>query len=114
MRLLAAALLGLLLAGWSVGITESPNLLPLDSMEMPNIGLLAQRLADIFKDAKLPGAPEVSPLRKAPMTVIADWMLCLRSNVPSSAQIYAVFVQKSNVIDYRLAVLIDECGNERY
>jgi hypothetical protein len=111
---LSAVFLGVVLAGCSLGITESPTLGPLDSLQIPNIGMLAQRLGDIFKDTKLVGAPEVSPLRKAPLTVVADWMLCLRGNAPGSSDIYAIFIQKGSVVDYRRAILIDACETERY
>ena len=63
--------------------------------------------------AKLTGKPEVSELRRAMVSAPADWLVCLRSNVPPF-QPYALFLNGNQLVHFRLAVLYDDCAREMY
>jgi hypothetical protein len=106
-------LAGLLLAGCSLGAdaTLPPRI---EAAGAPNLAVLAPRIVDTFKSVKLSGYPRVSRPRKAPVTALADWIVCLRGDAESDPRVYALLVQGSDIVDYRLAVMIDECTNENF
>src|SRR5438270_11499821 len=95
-----AALFGLVLAGCSLAL-DAPTLPASDAVVLPNLAPLTQKLGGIFKDARLSGSPEISPIRRAPVTVLADWMICLRGSVAGDPQVYAVFFQNNDIVNYR-------------
>jgi hypothetical protein len=104
---------GLILAGCSLG--ADPLTPPrLEAEYAPGISALAGKIQNVFRAVKLAGYPRVSYLRKAPVTALADWMVCLRSDAETDSHIYALFIQGSEIVDYRLALMIDECANERF
>ncbi len=104
---------GLILAGCSLG-AEPPAPPGLEAANAPSISALAGKIQDAFRSVKLVGYPRVSPLRRAPVTALADWMVCLRSDAESDSRVYALLIQRNGVVDYRLALMIDECANERF
>ena len=79
----------------------------------PNEDAIEKGAKTVFQTAKLGGAPEVSELRKALASAPADWLVCLRSNAPPF-QPYAMFFKGNALVDYRLAVLYDDCAREMY
>jgi hypothetical protein len=103
---------GLLLAGCSLGEVESISPSALDSSTLPNFDAMGTKTAALFKSLKLAGSPEVSHPRKAPVTVLADWMICLKGD--SDPLVYAVFFAKNDIATYRVAVLIDKCAGENF
>jgi hypothetical protein len=108
-----AAFFGVVLAGCSLAI-EAPSPPVSDVVEFPDPAPLAQKLGRVVKDAQFVGSIEISPVRKAPVTVLADRMLCLRGSVAGDPQVYAVFFQNNEIVNYRLAILIDGCASERF
>jgi hypothetical protein len=38
----------------------------------------------------------------------------LRSDVESEPRVYALLIQDNDIVDYRLALMIDGCANERF
>jgi len=68
---------------------------------------------DILQRVKLVGTPEVSELRKALPSAPADWLVCVRSSAPPFRP-YAAFFKGDELVDYRLAVLYDDCAREMY
>jgi hypothetical protein len=103
----------LTLAGCSLG--ADPTMPPgLEVANAPNLTALAPRIQEAFKAVKLTGYPRVSPPRKAPVTALADWIVCLRSDAENDSRIYALLVQGNAVVDYRLALMIDGCASERF
>jgi hypothetical protein len=79
----------------------------------PDEPAIERGVKDLFRQVKLTGTPEVSELRKAIASAPADWLLCVRSSVPPF-QPYAMFFKGNSVVDYRLAVLYDDCAREMY
>src|SRR5580704_15061236 len=81
--------------------------------ETPDLSRLAGKIQDRFKEAKLSGYPRVSRPRRAPISALGDWIVCLRSN-GEDARIYALFIVGNEIFDFRLALQVDECGNETF
>jgi hypothetical protein len=106
-------LAGLILAGCSLGADPVP-LTQLDAVIVPDVAALAAKIQGTFKSLKFTGYPRVSPVRKAPVSALGDWIVCLMSDVESDPRIYALLVQNNEIVDYRLALMIDGCANERF
>jgi hypothetical protein len=80
----------------------------------PDLEVVAKAAIGVFTKLKLPGSPEMSPLRPAPASSLADWMVCLRSDADDIPRDYALFVRNNDIVNYRLAVQIDACAYERF
>jgi hypothetical protein len=79
------------LAGCSLG--ADPAMPPrLETADAPNLSALAPKIQTAFKNAKLTGYPRVSPPRKAPVTALADWIVCLRSDAENDPRVYALLI----------------------
>jgi hypothetical protein len=104
--------LGALLAGCSLAEIDTP--LQPASAEAPEWRALAPRVKEVFQTLKLPGAPKVSSLRRAHLLAPSPWSFCLRSDVEGDRRVYAMFVRDARIVDYRLAVLMDECENVEF
>jgi hypothetical protein len=100
----------LTLAGCSLGIEPSPAL---SVAEPPDLSRLAPKIQETFKGAKLLGSPRVSRLRRAPVTAFGDWIVCLRGD-SDDARVYALIISGNDIVDYRLALMIDACANETF
>ena len=102
--------LGLSACSW----LDSPRLVgagPASSAPEPKAIELA--VDSVMRSTKLAGDPQVSMVRRANITALADWIVCLRGNT-SVFQPYALFFRGDKLVDYRLAVLADDCGLESY
>jgi hypothetical protein len=75
---------------------------------------LAELVNAAFTMAKLPGAPEVSPVRAAHDTQRGDWTFCIRSNSSDDSPRYAVLVGNDVLLEVRSFVSIDGCDKETY
>lgn len=75
---------------------------------------LAELINAAFATAKLPGAPEVSPVRAAHDTQRGDWTFCIKSNSSDDSPKYAVLVANNAILEVRSFVLIDDCDKETY
>ena len=110
---LSAAFAGLLLAGCALG--ADPGLLGQpDTVNVPDMALLAPKIQITFKAVKLTGYPRVSPVRKAPVSALGDWIVCLMSDAENDPRVYALLIQNNEIVDYRLALIIDGCTGERF
>ena len=110
---LSAALAGLILAGCSLGADPAP-MAQFDTVNVFNIAALSAKIQDTFKGVKLTGYPRVSQVRRAPVSALGDWIVCLRSDAESDPRVYALLIQNNDIVDYRLALIIDGCANERF
>src|SRR5260370_6116526 len=110
---LSPAFAGLMLAGCSLGADQAP-MARLDTVYVPNIAALSAKIQDTFKAAKLTGYPRVSPVRRAPVSALGDWIVCLRSDAESDPRVYALLIQNNDIVDYRLALIIDGCAHQRF
>jgi hypothetical protein len=108
-----SAFAGLLLSGCSLA-ADPASLAQLDGMNAPDIMGLAGKIQSTFQSVKLTGYPRVSQLRRAPVSALGDWMVCLRSDAESDPRAYALLIQNGDIVDYRLALAIDGCANERF
>jgi hypothetical protein len=112
---LSSAFAGLLLAGCSLGADPAP-MVPLGTVtvSVPSIAALAPKIQGTFASVKLGGSPRVSPVRKAPVIALGNWIVCLTSDAESDPRVYALIIQDNEIVDSRLALNIDGCANERY
>jgi hypothetical protein len=106
-------LAGLILAGCSLGADPAP-ITQLDAVNVPDVAALAAKIQGTFTSVKLTGYPRVSPVRQAPVSALGDWIVCLMSDVESDPRIYALLIRNNDIVDYRLALMIDGCANERF
>ena len=102
---------GYLLAGCSLGV-DSGAMTQFEAV--PNVVVLAAKIQDTFKTVKLTGYPRISQARRAPVSALGDWIVCLRSDAESDPRVYALLIQNNDIADYRLALIIDGCANERF
>jgi hypothetical protein len=109
---LALLLVAVAATGCAVSDLGAPQS-PLPS-NPPNLDVVAKAAVELFTKLKLPGSPEMSPLRPAHPSSLADWMFCLRSDADDIPRNYAVFVRNNDIVNYRLAVQIDACVRERF
>jgi hypothetical protein len=109
--LVGAFALGAALAGCASGATDPPPVLA--AAGVPNLAAMSMKIQVVFKALKLTGSPRVSGVRQAAVTALADWMVCLRNDA-NDPHIYALFIDRNLVVDYRLALVIDQCANETY
>jgi hypothetical protein len=106
-------LAALVLAGCSLGADPlAPP--PLGTESPPDLVRLAPKIQSTFGSAKLTGNPRVSRIRRAPVSALGDWIVCLRGSDPEDSRVYAVIMSGSEVVDYRLALMIDGCANESF
>ncbi|HEY6256529.1 MAG TPA: hypothetical protein VIY51_12125 [Xanthobacteraceae bacterium] len=112
---LSAVLAGLVLAGCGRGADPAPLAqAQLDTVRIPDISALAGKIQETFKTVKLTGYPRVSPVRQAPVSAFGDWLVCLRSDADNDARVYALLIANNDIVDYRLALIIDGCERERF
>jgi hypothetical protein len=103
----------LLLAGCALG-ADPGALAQLDGPAVPNVAALSGKVQDTFRLVKLTGYPRVSQIRRAPVSALGDWIMCLRSDAESDPRTYALLIQNNDIVDYRLALVVDGCANERF
>jgi hypothetical protein len=75
--------------------------------------LVAKDLAGM-KDRASMGSFEISALRRSRLAQPGDWMTCVRTTIQERPTYLAFFMREGRVLDRRLAVLIDECGQEQF
>jgi hypothetical protein len=71
-------------------------------------------VAQVISASKMTGTPQISRLRRGSPSAPGDWMACLRSVGTAPSQPYALFFNGDALADFRLAVMMDECGAESY
>jgi len=107
-------LAGLALCGCSTG---DGALTPMETSfapTAPDISLVAEKIQTLFKKWNLPGSPEVSAVRPAHAASPAKWVVCLKSDASEQTNRYALFLQDSDIVASRIAVLIDQCAQDQY
>ena len=104
------ALAVLMLAGCSLGTDPPPAL---GVAQPPDLSRLAGKIQGTFKTAKLTGNPRVSRPRRAPVTAFGDWIVCLRGD-GEDTRVYALIISGDDIVDYRLALMIDQCASETF
>src|SRR5262249_36219751 len=75
----------------------------------PEGNRLAELVSSAFKTAKLPGTPEVSPVRAAHDAQWGDWIFCIKSSESDQLPKYAVLIGDNTILEVRSFVLIDGC-----
>ena len=87
---------------------------PAADLSQPNYRrIVAANLKKMFPNPP-EGDLEVSALRPVDHIKGPAWMTCLRVDPGGNPQQYAVFIQNDAVIDWRAAVVIDQCHKQAY
>ena len=73
-------------------LAESRLALPEPQSAPPDEPAIERAVKSVFQQVKLTGMPEVSELRQAFVSAPADWLVCVRSNVPPFRP-YAMFFE---------------------
>lgn len=105
---------GLVLGGCSIGGIGSRILDPVLPGDPPDMQVVATKIGDVFRPAKLPGNPEISFARAAHPSSPAPWVVCLRSDASDPTPVYAVFLQKNDIVSSRIAVVLDGCRQAHF
>jgi hypothetical protein len=72
--------------------------------------VIANRLKAIVGDPSGAGALEISAPRNFESLKGASWLICLKAqNFPLLPRYYAVFIQRNEIVDSRISVVIDQC-----
>jgi hypothetical protein len=74
----------------------------------------AELVSAAFKTAKLPGTPQVSPVRATHDAQWGDWIFCIKSSDSDQLPKYAVLIVNDTILEVRSLVLIDGCDRETY
>ena len=98
----------------TVAACSTPQISSTRSTSPPTDAVIAVYVAAFFALYKLPGTPEVSPIRATVLTEPGDWIICFKSSVLDQPGRYAVFFHDNKPADYRIAVSIDNCDKETY
>ena len=75
---------------------------------------LVSKYLDGQKNRDSMGSIEISPLRASRLAQPGDWMVCARTTVEDRPTYLALFIRENKVIESRLAVLLDECAQQRF
>ena len=88
---------------------------PVADLSQPNYRrVVADNIKTVFPDFAKMGELEISGLRPVDHLKGRAWITCLRRDVEGHAQHYAIFIQGDKIIDFRSAVVIDQCHKEAY
>ena len=72
--------------------------------------IIANRLGDIVGPPALAGTLEISGVRRIDSLKGASWVTCIKAQkFPLPPRFYAVFIQRDQLVDSRLSVVIDQC-----
>ena len=72
--------------------------------------IIANRLKTIVGDPENAGRLEIAGPRRIDALKGASWVVCLKAQkFPLPPRYYAIFIQRNQVVDSRLSVLIDHC-----
>jgi len=94
-------------------IQNSPSP-PIADLSQPNYRrIVAENIEKVLPN-RAEGELEISGLRPVDHLKGAAWLTCLRVDPGGNPQQYAIFIQNDAVIDWRAAVVIDQCHKETY
>ena len=102
-----------LLSGCSASLLPPDLPTPLEAGPGDYQAVVAKDVGTLANRATL-GPLEISALRRTRLTQPGDWVACVRAVTEERPTYFAVFIRDGRVIDRRLAVLVDECGQEQY
>ncbi len=87
---------------------------PVPDLSQPNYRrIVAENIKKIFPNPPQ-GDLEISGLRPVDHIKGPAWLTCLRVDPGGNPQQYAVFIQNDAVIDWRVAVVVDQCHKQAY
>ncbi|MFL6798314.1 MAG: hypothetical protein ACJ8F3_12970 [Xanthobacteraceae bacterium] len=76
--------------------------------------VVADNIKAVFPDPAKMGAMDISGVRLVDHLKGQAWITCLRREAEGHPQHYAIFIQNDKIIDFRAAVVIDQCHKETY
>ena len=72
--------------------------------------IIANRLKEVVGDPAGAGTLEISSARRIDSLKGASWVTCIKQQkFPLPPRFYAAFIQRQQLVDSRLSVLIDQC-----
>ena len=116
MRLRALlAIFVLTLAGCSVlDVAFPPSREDASEMAPPYRRIVASRLGSIAGDTARVGVLQISGARRVDHMRGASWLVCLKTSAFLQPRYYAIFIQGEQLVESRLAVVLDRCEEQPY
>ena len=71
--------------------------------------IVASRLNQIVGKEGIVGSLQISGVRRVDSLKGAAWLVCVQAENSPLPRYYAVFIQRDQIVDSRLSVLIDQC-----
>jgi hypothetical protein len=106
----------LILSGCSAGgLGQTWSGPPVDDLSQPNYRrVVGDNIKRMFPREDALGGLEISEVRPVDHLKGPTWLTCLRRTVEGHPQYFAIFIQGDKVVDFRVAVVIDQCHKEAY
>jgi len=77
--------------------------------------LIANRLREVVGNPDSAGTLEISSVRRMDSIKGASWQACVKAQkFPLPPRYYSVFIQRQQIVQSRLSVLIDHCELQSY
>jgi hypothetical protein len=95
-------------------VAIGPNPPPRSVSQPPAEVALEQGVLAVARTVKWMGLVEASPVRQAHPLSPADWIVCAQSGARDLSPPYAMFFNGDQMVHFRIAVEIDDCGHEPY
>ncbi len=116
MRLRALfGVVALTLAGCSaLDLAFPPSTDDVTEMAPPYRRIIAARLGYIAGDTARMGVLQISGARRVEHVRGPSWLICLKTSAFLQPRYYAIFIQGEQLVESRLAVVLDRCEEQRY
>ncbi len=76
--------------------------------------IIAIRIKEILGDPTRAGVMQISGVRRVEYLRGTSWLVCLKASAFLQPRYYAIFLQGDNVVESRLAVIVDGCDRQPY
>jgi hypothetical protein len=116
MRLRALSLVvALMLAGCSVlDLSSQPAADDVSEIAPQYRQIIAARLRNIIGDPARAGVLQISGVRRVNHLRGPSWLVCLKTSAFLQPRHYAIFLQGEQIVESRLAVVLDGCDGQPY
>ena len=108
--------LAVLLGGCSASeLVQNWSASPVVDLSQPNYHrIVADNIKTVLPGLAALGELEISGIRPVDHLKGPAWLTCLRRDADGHPQHYAIFIQNDKILDFRVAVVIDQCHKEAY
>ena len=108
-------ILALTFAGCSVlDMAFPPSTDDVSEVAPPYRRIIASRLGHIAGDTARVGVLQISGARRVEHLRGASWLICLKTSAFLQPRYYAIFIQGEQLVESRLAVVLDRCEEQPY